>query len=219
MPNLDTLNRFKDEIITALTDYIESKGSILVEGVAELMGWSQLRHMKEGRVGNIQHPPLRFAFAKPAQIRSRRFYYTGRLMNWAANLHAEGLKIVPSTREPIYSMVHENGRVIRPVKRKYLTVPLIPRAYGHRATEFGETLRPAIVRWNGRLIKALVHYRTKRPYYWLKKRVVIPARPYLGITAEDVIAGQSIFSPYNERFWEGFYPIVKNIYDRYKEEI
>jgi len=219
LPNLVTLNRMKDEILSALEDYIQSHGSILVEGVAQLMGWSQARHMKEGRFGGITHPPLKFAFAKPARIRSRKFYYTGRLMNWAANLHADGLRIVPTTQEPIYSMVHENGRTIVPVRRRYLTVPINPRAYGHRATEFGPRLRPITIQWNGRIIKALVHYKTKKPYYWLRKRVNIPARPYLGISQEDVVAGNNIFQPYNQRFWEGFYPILKQIVERYRGEL
>ena len=74
-----------------------------------------------------------------------------------------------------YARIHHEGGTIRPVKAKYLAIPLTPAAKANRPRDFENTF-----------IKEGIIYRkvddTKiEALYVLKKEVKIPARPYMYI--------------------------------------
>lgn len=79
----------------------------------------------------------------------------------------------------LYARIHHEGGVIRPVRAKYLAIPLTNAARLKKPREWKETwiAKGCIMHENGkREVEAL---------YKLQKQVVIPARPYMYLDALD----------------------------------
>lgn len=92
--------------------------------------------------------------------------------------------------EVIYARIHELGGTIRPVKRKFLAIPLPPARTAAGVARY-KTPRDvpglALVQsLKGQYL--LVKSDTGEPWYVLRKRVDIPARPYLRPALEEASA-------------------------------
>jgi len=87
-----------------------------------------------------------------------------------------------------YARIHHEGGVIRPVRGKYLTIPLTKEAAVRRPRDFQNTF----------IAKGVIFQKESdgsiTPLYALKKQVTIPARPFLLIpphtrsTLENAVA-------------------------------
>lgn len=79
-----------------------------------------------------------------------------------------------------YAYVHEFGATIRPKRRQYLAIPLNDLARAHRPRDFDLFV---IRSRRGNLLLVARAGDGLLPMYVLKKRVRVPARPYMGPTA------------------------------------
>jgi len=83
--------------------------------------------------------------------------------------------VVNATGNTPYWRIHEYGGVVKPVKKKWLTIPAADRYRAKRAREFRNLI---FVKKNEK--KAyLIDTINKRVAFFLRKKVVIPARPYI----------------------------------------
>lgn len=82
-----------------------------------------------------------------------------------------------------YARIQHEGGVIRPRQAQYLTIPLCAKAAAGRARDFENTFIAKGVIWQS-------NGEGKKPtaLYLLRKKVTIPARPYLYISEDDLEA-------------------------------
>jgi phage gpG-like protein len=113
--------------------------------------------------------------------------------SWTLGFEIARHRFIGRVGSPLaYSRIHETGGVIRPVKKRYLTIPLTARAAKMPAPEFGG-LRFVASRDSAVLLDA-----SGRAQYVLRKSVMIPARRYVTVAIQksarqrDKILGEAI---------------------------
>jgi len=84
-----------------------------------------------------------------------------------------------------YWRIHEYGGVIRPKRRKWLTIPAIDEFRARRATEFNN-LTFVEFRKNKAVLIADTDSINERIAYYLVKKVTIPARPYIAPARKEL---------------------------------
>jgi len=93
-----------------------------------------------------------------------------------------------------YWRIHEYGGIIRPVNKKWLTIPASDKYRGKRAFEFNNLT--FINHRNDAQRAYLIDRLNNRIAYFLRKKVTIPARPYIGPACEAFLAEDA------QRIWE-----------------
>ena len=86
----------------------------------------------------------------------------------------------------IYGPVHQHGGVIRPVRAKYLAIPVRPQAA--RAGSPRNVAGLVCIKTGTGLILAKVTRRAVHIWYLLRKEVKIEARPFLGSSPKEEAA-------------------------------
>lgn len=100
-----------------------------------------------------------------------------------------------------YAAIHEFGGIIRPVQKKWLTIPVSEEAFGRTAMEVSQML--AGKKKGGLIFKminpslAMLYEQTSRGkikvHFWLKKEVHMPARSYLGSAGIEIMKNQKMY--------------------------
>lgn len=91
--------------------------------------------------------------------------------------------------EVIYARIHELGGTIRPVKRKWLAIPLPPARTAAGVARYKTPLDvPDLHFVTSKRGNLLLVKPDGEPWYVLRKRVDIPARPYLRPALEEASA-------------------------------
>lgn len=109
---------------------------------------------------------------------------------WAIALRAGG-----GAKDVRYAAIHEYGGTIRPINGKYLAIPLpiartaagVSRYKSPR--DMGNKLRFAMSNNGNPLLVEAKGPNAGRPWYVLRRSVVMPARPYLAPAMAQVEAG------------------------------
>lgn len=93
-----------------------------------------------------------------------------------------------------YWRIHEYGGVIRPVNKKWLTLPFSDKYRGKRAYEFNNLYFRADAKRGD--VAYLMDRLNNRIAYVLRKKVTIPARPYIGPACDAFLKEDA------KRIWE-----------------
>lgn len=102
-----------------------------------------------------------------------------------------------------YAAIHEFGGIIRPVQKKWLTIPVSEEAFGRTAMEVSQMIasrKSKKGKSKGLIFKminpslAMLYEETPsmkiKVHFWLKKEVHMPARSYLGSAGITIMKNQ-----------------------------
>ncbi len=104
-----------------------------------------------------------------------------------------------------YAAIHEFGGIIRPVQKKWLTIPVSQEAFGHTAEEVSKMIvgkkgKKGQYKSGGLIFKminpslAMLYEQVSllriKVHFWLKKEVHMPARSYLGSAGIEIMKNQ-----------------------------
>lgn len=125
---------------------------------------------------------------------------TGRLRNSITSAFSDSTATVGTN--VIYAAIHQFGGVIRARNGPFLAIPVSEAARAHGSAGGGPTGMAGLAVWQTLKGQFVLGSADGTVHYLLRRQVVMPARPFLGVSDADGKQMLALVSRYLEQAWK-----------------